>query len=157
MCHHVAVRSTDSEVALRRFAVEHGVNLDEVDGETLARTMVDWYRAERADDVDVDADGDMLLFQWGRYDWGEGEWFEFDVTRQFIVVDLEDDDAFFQLSWKLLFQPSALSAQVGEGNRWCMHPDEADEFLSFILGGAVIEGISRLTLVRRQLQYSAAG
>jgi hypothetical protein len=35
----------------------------------------------------------MLLFQFGTYDWGFGENFKFDLTRQFIVADKQDDDA----------------------------------------------------------------
>lgn len=30
-------------------------------------------------------DGDMLLFQYGVYDWGSGRWFEVRMVRQFIV------------------------------------------------------------------------
>ena len=32
--------------------------------------MAAFYRDVRAEDCDLDADGDMLLFQWGVYDWG---------------------------------------------------------------------------------------
>ena len=27
----------------------------------------------------------MLLYQWGTYDWGEGKYFQIDITRQFIL------------------------------------------------------------------------
>ena len=37
--------------------------------------MMTFYKSERADDCDIDSDGDMLLFQWGTYDWGDGEHF----------------------------------------------------------------------------------
>src|SRR5262245_34310217 len=45
-----------------------------------------FYRTVRFDDVDLAGNGDMLLNQWGTYDWGEGESFEFDITRQLICV-----------------------------------------------------------------------
>jgi hypothetical protein len=151
------MHSADCEQALRDFAQAADVDLDRVDASTLVRTMTNWYRAERADDVDLGADGDMLLFQWGTYDWGSGAAFEFDLTRQFIVDDLEDDDAFFQLSWTLLFQPTAASSAIGDGNRWCMHPDELDEFVSFIAGSAASEFCRTNEPEVRELDFGPAG
>jgi hypothetical protein len=52
--------------------------------------------------VDDDADGDMLLFQYGTYDWGNGKFFEFNVTRQFIKAN---EDEPYQLSMTLFFEP----------------------------------------------------
>lgn len=49
-----------------------------------------------------DEDGDMLLFQYGTYDWGNGKYFEFDITRQFIK---SNEDEPYQLSMKLFFEP----------------------------------------------------
>ncbi len=46
--------------------------------------MTSFYLEERAEGCGIDNDGDMLLYQWGTYDWGEGESFEFDITRQLI-------------------------------------------------------------------------
>lgn len=54
--------------------------------------MLDFYSVERADGCSIDGDGDMLLFQWGTQDWGTGESFEFNITRQFILGRGEDDD-----------------------------------------------------------------
>jgi hypothetical protein len=49
-----------------------------------------------------DKDGDGLLFQYGTYDWGNGEYFQFDITRQFIMPD---EDETYQLSMKMYFEP----------------------------------------------------
>ena len=137
MGHYSVVRTSGAEQALRQYALSRGVGIDSVDAETLTRTMVAWYAAERADDVDLRANGDMLLFQWGTYSWRSAEpQFEFDLTRQFIIADLLDDDAFFQLSWTALFRSSEATATVGQGDRWCHHPDEVEDFLGFILRSA---------------------
>lgn len=34
------------------------------------KSMLSFYECARAADVDIEADGDMLLFQWGTHDWG---------------------------------------------------------------------------------------
>jgi|SRR5262249_5009281 len=43
-------------------------------------------------------DADRLLFQWGTYDWGTGEHFSFNLTRQLI---LSDEDAEDEDNWQL--------------------------------------------------------
>jgi hypothetical protein len=51
----------------------------------------------------------MLSFQWSSYGWGEGSSFEYNLTRQLIInsgVD-RDDDAFWQLSLTLHFEPGS--------------------------------------------------
>jgi len=59
---------------------------------TAVASMFAFYRDVRADGCDLEQEGDMLLFQWGTYDWGHGLRFEFDVTRQCILGDGDDDD-----------------------------------------------------------------
>jgi hypothetical protein len=95
--------------------------------------MLNFYREERVEGCNVEADGDMLLYQWGTYDWGEGESFELDITSQLIVGDGEDD-GIFQLSLTFKFQSAESLRQLGEGNRWCHSPGEVEEFQSFISG-----------------------
>lgn len=99
----------------------------------------------------------MLLFQWGTYDWGKGEMFEFDVTRQLIAAPAVDDDSIWQLSWKLLFSPSAATATVGDGNRWCGHPSELDSFRSFIRSSDVMRFADSHEAVRVGWNYGEAG
>ncbi|MDR1047352.1 MAG: hypothetical protein LBL64_06215 [Treponema sp.] len=48
-----------------------------------------------------DKDGDMLLFQYGSYDWGKGRFFEFNITRQFIK---QNEDEPYQLLMTLFFE-----------------------------------------------------
>ena len=54
-----------------------------------------------------EADGDMLLFQYGSY----GRGFEFNITRQFITLD---EDEPHQLSMTLFFEP----VKCGGYNCW---------------------------------------
>lgn len=101
--------------------------------------MVDFYSAIRAEDCDLDADGDMLLLQWGVYDWGEGEMFEYNITRQFIfpMVFEEDgekweEDSMWQLSLTCKSPPSEAMRNLDSNDKWCSSPDEVSEFLKFI-------------------------
>src|SRR5262245_31541706 len=69
--------------------------------------------------------------QWGTYDWGEGESFEFDITRQ-LILGAGEDENIFQLSLTFKFQPTVKLRQLGDGNRWCRSLEEVEEFRSFI-------------------------
>ncbi len=54
--------------------------------------MVHYYRDVRVQGCALEADGDMLLFQWGTYNWGEGEHFEVGITRQLTETEEEDGE-----------------------------------------------------------------
>jgi hypothetical protein len=100
------------------------------------RLMLDFYREVRADGCKgPDQNGDMLLVQWGNYDWGQGPSFQFDLTRQFIVdsqVNADNDDVIAQLSLRFHFPPSTSLHAIKSGNRWCQAPEELDNFEAFI-------------------------
>ncbi|CAN5168481.1 hypothetical protein BH11MYX1_BH11MYX1_38160 [soil metagenome] len=85
--------------------------------------MLTFYRDVRADDCAVEADGDMLLFQWG----AGRERSPIDLTRQFITSGGEDDDI-----WQLSLGFYGASNDLGRGDRWCGSPDELDAFSSFV-------------------------
>ena len=97
--------------------------------------MIEFYETTRADHCDIDCDGDMLLFEWGIYDWGNGEFFEYSITRQFIFpitcVDDEDeweDDAIYQLKLNFLFEPTEILRKVESGSVWCERPAQIADF-----------------------------
>lgn len=76
--------------------------------------------------------GDMLLFQWGTYDWGDGPQFEINITRQFMESAAEDDDAISQLQVTFKFPPDRDPAALGNGNRWCNSQSEIQQFREYI-------------------------
>jgi hypothetical protein len=113
--------------------------------------------AIRVDDVDVSADGDMLLFQWGTYDRGSGSSFGYDITRQLIDEnDPDDDGAIWQLSVTARY-PEVLGASVGSGNRWCRSPDEVTAFEAFIEHCAATSVVEGLTPARIEVHFEQAG
>lgn len=88
------------------------------------------FRAARAC---VTCSNDMLLYQWGTYDWGAGKHFELNITRQFIEAELEDDDAISQLSLSYLYKPTAELEALGASNCW---EDGSTNFRQFIFESA---------------------
>jgi len=116
--------------------------------------MLDFYAKERADGCSIEEDGDMLLYQWGTHDWGDGESFQYNVTRQFIVAD-GDDDEIQQLSLTFHFAPSKSLGQLESGSKWCRSPDELGEFRTYITESAPIAVIAQLKPVEVTLELFA--
>ena len=119
------------DAALKRFLAR--IELDESSLRSLLaadgiEAMLAFYTEERAQGCSLDEDGDMLLYQWGIHDWGEGESFELDITRQFI----DAKRVFRQLSLRFKFAVSKETRAAGNSNKWCELPDDVDEFRRFI-------------------------
>jgi hypothetical protein len=79
--------------------------------------MFAFYQSVAAGGCDV-PDGDMLLFQWGTYDWGAGKYFELNITRQFIEPEDEESVAISQLGLTFRFEPAPEWVALGAANRW---------------------------------------
>jgi hypothetical protein len=122
----------------------------------MINCMLDFYSEVRAEDCDVEGNGDMLLFQWGTYDWGGGRWFELDITRQFIVGDGEDDEI-FQLSATAKFKPSSELDSLGSGNQWCENLGKVSAFAEFIASSAPMRILRGTTPDKVEIDYECAG
>jgi hypothetical protein len=72
-------------------------------------------------------DGDMLLFQYGTYDRGESNFFQFDITRQFIKPN---EDEPYQLSMTLFFEPIECKSY----NCWSNDFENIEKWIEHIQG-----------------------
>lgn len=141
---------------LRRFCRNRRQRtLEELAAPEVVRVMTEWYAEQRADGVELDEDGDMLLFQWGTWSW-HGGLFGYGLTRQFIAAGAEDDDI-WQLSVTLLFPSSSDTAACGSGDRWCDRPSDLEEFTRFVESLPATEVVSRLQPTRIEVGLQQAG
>ena len=76
-----------------------------------------------------------MLFQWGTYDWGDGDHFNLDLTRQVIYPDGEDV-AIYQLSLTYCYQPDEALRALGEGNFWCERLSDAQRARTRVFSSA---------------------
>jgi hypothetical protein len=118
--------------------------------------MLAFYGEVRADDVDLETDGDMLLFQWGTYDWGDGAMFEVDITRQFIRGAGEDDDL-WQLHLNYRFAPSETLRTTGKGDHWCARPSDIASFTQFVMAHPAIISVGERNDGQVRVDYESAG
>jgi hypothetical protein len=123
--------------------------------------MLAFYRTVRAVDCDLAVDGDMLLFQWGTHNWGRGEHFSFNVTRQLIPAEPElgadeeeeRDPGIWQLSLTLAFTPDTPLRLLGTGNRWCHHPDDLETFSAEVRSLSVFGAVANRRPEKVELHY----
>lgn len=87
------------------------------------------YRRERLSGTDLAQDGDVLLFQWGVLDWGDGLHATIDLTRQILqaAASAGGDPSVWQLHCCFRFPPPLLNG-IKNGKSWCAHPDHLPAF-----------------------------
>jgi hypothetical protein len=113
-----------------------GLTATTFDAESLVALMFDFYTSSRITDADLDGDGDMLLFEWGTYDWGSGHGpsFQYCITRQVITsADDIDDQEMLRLCTRVHYAPCAETEELGSGSRWCPRPEAADDVRAWLL------------------------
>jgi len=149
---------TEAKAEFEKRLHAHGVELSRLAPEAGFSEAFAFYRDVRpVGCVPVD-DGDMLLYQWGAYDWGRGKYFNLDLTRQFILEGFEeDDDAIFQLSLTFLYTPSPALDALRAGNRWCHSLSELPDFQQFVVSSSAYQAALKHAPVQVELDYQAAG
>jgi len=118
--------------------------------------MFAFYREIRTEDCQG-GDHDMLLFQWGTYDCGEGLVFEFDLARQFIADGDDEDSEPWQLHVTFRFPPTPELGGVVKGNRWCHDLGELPAFRGFVLASPAYVAVADRTDGEFELLHECAG
>jgi hypothetical protein len=133
--------------------MDRGIESSSVTTVAAVQAMTDWYETQRVERVDTDG-GDMLLFQWGTYDWGDGPSFEFDLVRQFIVDDEVGDDAIWQVHLTLHSPPDD---SVASETHWCDNVQEVAGFRAAMLGNETVSRIADRHPERVEVLLEMAG
>ena len=94
-----------------------GLDLTRLEPEATWRIFKD-FAAQPVEGTGDDRDDDMLMFEYGLYDWsdGKGSRFNWSVCRQFTLYDATGEyDHMEQLRCDLFFAPTPLLEEVGGG------------------------------------------
>lgn len=101
--------------------------------------MIRFFQEVRPDSRIVEGAGDMLLYQWGVHDWGQGPSFQLNITRQFIELveeEGEDEEVMSQLGLTFHFPPSEQMKAFGDQNRWCESLGGVADLAAFVAESA---------------------
>jgi hypothetical protein len=139
------MKPADAKEVFEHYVAEAGMTVSEFKPIDAIRLMLDFYREQRAEGCDLQADGDMLLFQWGIHEWGhQGRWFEFNLTRQLLDEELDAGDHQTQLSLTCHFVPTPALEAIKPGSKWCAIPDELAAFEYFIGKSPAFQAVGKL-------------
>lgn len=146
------MKPSEAKRTLLAMIAERGHALEEVDAATAVDLFARFYSDQRAEDV-ADDDGDMLLYEWGVFDFGDGPTFRFGLTRQFVLIDEIDDDAITQLQLVLHYDASRDASALGSGNHWCHGLEELGSFLENIEASTAAAFVADRTPIRVDVLY----
>ena len=141
------MKPADSEDVLKQ---RLGQPVDTITARHAVDAMFAFYAEQRADDVVIEEDGDMLLYEWGIYSFSGPESFQFDITRQFIVTG---EDEPYQLHLTLHFVPTDALRQIKNGNEWCHSPDELPAFRQSVESSAAFGTLADAKPSRLELYF----
>ena len=145
-----------AEAEFLKFLENRGESVQRLLPTAAVEAMIAFYREVRADGCDLAEDKDMLLFQWHAYESHTGAPFVYDITRQFIFGEDEDNDI-WQLRLTFEFEAIEPLVAIGDGNRWCQSPDELEAFEEFVRTHAATMAVGRRFDSRARLGYGCAG
>jgi hypothetical protein len=123
------MKSSEALSTLTGMLTAAGVNLASPSGADLSKALTVFRNFSEipVEDVNKEEDGDMVLFQYGTYDWGSGEFFEVDLVRRLMPPGEdgeEDDDVIFQLQCTFRYVPTDSLRALGSFDRWMAVGDE---------------------------------
>ncbi|MFT4253349.1 MAG: hypothetical protein QM608_12770 [Caulobacter sp.] len=139
-----------SDQALKAFLAATVGDPETASPRALMAGVVAFYREVPPTGLPDDPPGDMLLFQYGCYDWGQGETFELDLTRQF---SHDDDGGLSQLHATLHFAPDEDLRALGRFDVWCWSPGEAAEILETVLASPALALAEGRPTLRRTFEW----
>jgi hypothetical protein len=100
---------------------------------SLLELIIEFFKNYQITDVDtMIPDNDMLLFEYGTYDWhdGKGKNFTFAITRQFYVEN-EMSDGFSQFRVVLYFNSEEFK-QIKALNKWSIDFENIDDWKIYV-------------------------
>ncbi len=117
----------DLKAGFDHFAKVTGVDLETDPCRTVFDAMLRYYADVRVNGCDPGDDEDMLLVDWGSYDWGDGRAYEVDLSRLVVLPGRTDDDV-VQLHIVYRFPNEGALAKIPVGNDWWGSPSKVAEF-----------------------------
>jgi hypothetical protein len=146
-----------AETEFEKVLAQRALDRTRLTAEQGVPAMLAFYRDERADGCRFEDDADMLLYEWGTYNWGRGEFFELSITRQLIHDGSGEDEDIWQLGLTFKFSPTHPLRALGRGNRWCHDLGELEEFERFLRASEAFQAVAAVVPTAVELRYECAG
>ena len=102
-------------------------------------------------------EANRLLVQWNIYDWGAGENFYFNLTRNLILADDDaEDEPTWQLRLTFEFEPKNDLRALGRGDKWAGPLSQLPDFRAYVYRSPVFTTCNKHQIHRTTvLQFEA--
>lgn len=147
------VNSHSLKPALEEFAQVHDVDLAQAPHASVFALMLRFYAEVRVAGCDPADDEDMLLLDWGSYDWGEGRAFEIDLSREVTLPD----NQIWQLHILYRFPNVAGLSHIPVGNDWWGSPDNIQELEEGVNSNVAVVAVADKRPVSVDIYFENAG
>jgi hypothetical protein len=147
--------SEPPQQSFERQLAQHGRRVSALTPASGITEMLEFYSALRISGCDPEQ-GDMLLYQWGTSDWGEGRRFEVGITRQ-LALDEDDDENLWQLSLTFRFPVAGSLEALGSGSKWCGSYRDLVSFGAFVRSHSAYATVADRSDGTVELTYEPAG
>ncbi|MBA8816565.1 hypothetical protein FHX48_001638 [Microbacterium halimionae] len=146
----------DARATLVGVLAEDGISPEALPIRRAFELMIEFFSKWEPLGVNLDEDGDGLLFQWGTYDWdgAENPLFEVDITRQLITnEDDEHDEEMHHLHWTFQYEPSDVTQGLGTGEAWFFAPVSLSHPFQGILTSPTLLSIEGMVVHKVVLEH----
>lgn len=141
------------EKAFGEFARDAGVDPAKDSPTSVFDLMLQFYAQVRVAGCDPADDEDMLLLDWGSYDWGEGRAYEIDLSREITVAG----GKIRQLHVLYRFPNAAELSGIPQGNDWWGSPDRVDEFADVLKSNVALVAAAGSEPISVEIYCETAG
>ncbi|MRV71053.1 hypothetical protein GJ700_04885 [Duganella sp. FT92W] len=148
-----ALHPTNCVQLFGKFLQNRGLRMPRITPRQMMDAVLEFYRTVPTVGLDQGPQADMLLYQWGVFNWGKGENFEFDLTRQFIEPNTSSDHGMSQLQFTANFAPTSALRGIKVSNRWCESKSDVQKFASFIQASEAFKALKDITPVSMNLEW----
>lgn len=130
-----------------------GLSLDTLTPAAGVEAMLAYYLEEPAAGCRYEADGDMLLFQWGTYTgYGRDRAFEVSITRQ-LNPDDDEEDEMRQLRLTFRYAPAAGETAGRGASKWCASPSDLAAFRRYVAASRAMAAVGQQPAESVELVY----
>ena len=128
---------------LRYVEQRAGVEVADLTPSRGAELFLGFFRDVASDCGRSNGTGDILLLHWGLRDWEDGERFDIELARQFVVPGGQEAQV-SQLSLTFSFVPEAKPRSLGPGELRCRGRDEAESFAEGLSSCVALAAVPRV-------------
>ncbi len=146
----------DLKAGLEHFAKVAGVNLETDPYGAVFGAMFDYYAEVRVNGCDPGNDEDLLLLDWGSYDWGSGRAYEVDLSRQVMVPGGGEEDV-IDLHIVYRFPNEGDLAKIPVGNDWWGSPSKVTEFSEALVDNPALVAVGDAEALSVEIYLETVG